>query len=261
MTALEAPSSFFVLSQDLAAFHENQEKRSMAKRHPGSRRRPDDHSSEPDDVFVARVVEFSTWSKRNSQALILIGVALAVVVVGTMYYVNYRERVAVAAVQELEVIQQNVTLADPATSELQLAQYLERFGSTPYGGEARMLLAQMYLRRGESALAVLTLEEGAVALGEPLGPQMAVLLARAYEAQNRAAEAEELYLRVADEAELEFQRVEALLDGARIRLELGNAAGAAEIYQELLEGSEPSDPNRGLYEMRLAEARTRAAGG
>jgi predicted negative regulator of RcsB-dependent stress response len=241
--------------------HENPEKRSMAKRHPASRRRPADHSSEPDDVFVAKVVELSTWSKRHSQALILMGVALAVLVVGTVYYVNYRERVALAAVQELEVIQQNLTLADPAATELRLAQYLERFGSTPYGGEARMLLAQMYLQRGESALAVLTLEEGAVGLGEPIGPQMAVLLARAYEAQNRFGEAEDLYLRVADGAELEFQRVEALLDAARIRLELGNAAGAAELYEELLEGSELSDPDRGLYEMRLAEARTRAAGG
>ena len=89
---------------------------------------------------------------------------------------------------------------------------------------------------------------------EPLGPQIGNLLARAYEQQGRFEEAEAEYMAIAADAPLGFQRREALVDAARVRSRLGNHAGAAELYRQVLGALEEADTDlRGLYEMRLAE--------
>lgn len=228
----------------------------MAKRPSGSRR-PDKNDAE--DVFVARIVEFSTWSKKNSQVLILFGVALVVAVVAMVYYANYRSNLQVTAAQELEALHQMAAMGDAETARLRLAQYLERFGGTPYAAEARLTLAELHLQGGAPEQAVEVLEAADVSLGSPIGPQIAVLQARAFEDMGRLDEAEEVYLRVAEQAELAFQRERALEDAARLRFDRGDAAGAAELYQRILDGMETGDPDRGAIQLRLAEARTRAS--
>lgn len=227
----------------------------MAKRPSGSRRRS--QSVDQEDAFVARIVEVSTWSKKNSQVLILFGVALVVVVAGIWYYVNYRGELQAAAAQELEVIQQQAQFGDPEGARLRLSQFLERFGGTPYAPEARMTLASLHLEAGNPNEALEVLRASNVSLGDPLGPQLAVLQARALEDAGEFAEAEALYLQVADEALLDFQQVEALQDAARMRMAQDAAAGAVELYERILDEMELADDRRGAIELRLAEARTR----
>ena len=74
--------------------------------------------------------------------------------------------------------------------------------------------------------------------------------AAAYEEAASWDQAEFVYLRVADEAELSFQVREALTDAARIRMARGDRAGAIELYDRILDDLEETDPSRGLYEMR-----------
>ncbi len=81
-----------------------------------------------------------------------------------------------------------------------------------------------------------------------------MLLGRAFESAGRLPDAEEEYLGIADGAEMEFQKREALANVGRLRSLQGNHAGAAEIYRQILGELEDSDPERGIYEMRLAEA-------
>lgn len=234
----------------------------MAKRHPGSSRRPGEkkHDVEADDVFVARVLEFSGWARNNSQVLILFGIAVAVVIFASLYYVNWRGAQAETAVAELERIAQSVGQSDPEASKISLEQYIERFAGTPYSAEARLLLGQLYLDGGQAGQALETLEAAGVSLREPMGVQLATLQARALEAQEQFADAEALYLRIADDSELAFQRIQALEDAARIRMNAGDYAGAAELYQRLLDDEEHSVEQQGLYEMRLGEARARMNG-
>jgi predicted negative regulator of RcsB-dependent stress response len=228
----------------------------MAKRPTGTRRRPD--TSEGEDVFVARVVEFTTWSRKNSQVLILFGVALVVVVVGIMYYVNYRENLSVTAAQELERIHQVRATGNDEPARLQLVQFLERFGDTPYAVEARLTLAQLHLELGDAGQAVEVLEEASVPVTEPIGPQVAILRGRAYEELGRFDDAEQVYLEVADAAGLDFQRTQAMEDAARLRMRRGDAQGAVELYERILDVMDVSNPQRGTVEVRLGEARTRA---
>lgn len=230
----------------------------MAQRHPGKSRKSRENQPNEDDAFVAGVFELSTWAKANSQVLILFAVAVGLMIAGSLYYVNYRERMTTMAVQELEAIQALVAGGQDDAAKTRLAQYLERFDGSPLEPEARMHLADLHLQTGDAGLAVSVLEGSDAQASDPLGPQVLVMRARALEEMGRLDEAEALYLRVGEGAELEFQRREALEDAARIRMMLGNPAGAAELYRRLLEGME-NDADRGRIEMRLAEAETRAS--
>lgn len=228
----------------------------MAQRQTSSRRRgggSKDH--EPDDVFIARLVEFSTWAKANSQTLVVFGIVLAVIVGGVLYYVQVQRNLEDQALVQLEQLQQTVQMAEPAAARAEVSQFLERFRGTQATGEARLLLAALHIRDAQHDQAIAVLGESDVPVTEPMGIQIEILRAKALEAAGRAEEAEEAYLRVADAAELDFQRIGALGDAARVRASRDDHAGAAELYERILDGLEEQHPDRGFYEMRLAEAR------
>jgi hypothetical protein len=63
---------------------------------------------------------------------------------------------------------------------------------------------------------------------------------------------------VADRAEFPFRRQEALYSAAILREEMGDHAGAAELYRRLAEQAEAGSMQRSIYEMRLAEVEARA---
>lgn len=232
----------------------------MAKRHPSSRRGGRSKEQEPDDVFIARLVELSTWAKANSQTLVLFGVVLAVIVGGIVYYVRFQRTLEDQALLQLEQLQQTAQVGEAAAARSEVSQFLERFGGTDAAGEARLLLASLHLQDGQYDQAIQVLNESGISPNEPLGVQLETLRAKALEAAGRQDEAEETYLRVADAAELEFQRVDALADAARVRASRDDHAGAAELYERILDDLDETHPERGIYEMRLAEMRALARG-
>lgn len=224
----------------------------MTKRHPSSRRVPKkgDH---PDDVFVSKTLEFSDWARQNSGALIVAVAVLGALLWGVVYYVGYKEDLRAQASQELEAIHQTIGMGDREAAKQELGRFLERFGDTDVALEARILLAEQYLRTGESSQAVSALEPAARSLQTPLAIQAGFLLAAAFEEEGRLERAEETYLRLADRARLQFQVRDALEDAARLRIARGDLAGAAELYRRVLDTFEAGEQGRGVYEMRLAE--------
>lgn len=231
----------------------------MAQRHPSSRRRSgESKAEEAEDLFVAKVLELSNWARANSLVLILFGLALALVLGGVLYYVNFRRSLEDQAIAQLEQIHQTVQVGDPATARAQLNQFIERFGGTPAAGEARLALAKLDLQQGQPEQAIQVLDRSDLTIDDPLGVQIETLKAKALEAAGRPQDAERAYLRVADAAELDFLRVNALADAARLRSSQGNPAGAAQLYQRILDELDPTSPDRSLYEMRLAEAQAAA---
>lgn len=233
----------------------------MAQRHSTSRGGDRHDKGTADDAFVARVFEASTWAQKNTQTLILLGIVLLVLGGGVFYWLSYRSNLAETAAVQLEQIRQVAQMGDPETARAELDQFLETFGGTPYAAEARLALAELHLRADRPEEAVSVLAASDVSIGEPIGVQLAVLHGKALEAAGRLEEAEEVYLEVAERAELDFQRVEALGDAARIRESAGDPAGAVALYERLLDELEPGHGDHGLYQMRLSEARARADAG
>lgn len=227
----------------------------MPKRHPGQRKLPHDRHEHEDDVFIAKVLETMGWAKANQQLLTVLGVAVILGIAALLYYGNYRDAVTRQAANELEAIHQTAALGDTEGAKGQLVVFLERFGGTPYAGEARMLLGELYLSSGEPQQALAVLEPMAATPREPLELQAAALLGAAYEQEGRWSDATATYLTIADRSELDFQVRDALAAAARIRTMQGDTAGAVQLYERILSELDESAPTRGVYEMRLAELR------
>jgi predicted negative regulator of RcsB-dependent stress response len=219
-----------------------------------ARRRAATHAhDEPEDKFIAQVLEWSTWAKRHSQTLILATVVLVVLVAAAVYYVRQRGAVGRQASIELESIQELILLDEREGAAQELTSYIQRFGDSPHAAEARLLLGQLHLEGGNPEEAIPILQDAAGNMREPIAIQAAILLAAAYEENGQLDLAEDVYLGVADRATMSFERRDALADAARLRKYRGDLPGAAALYQRILDDIDPDHPLRGLFELRLAE--------
>jgi len=230
----------------------------MSQRQPAPNRRQS--QDEPDDLFIARVLDLGKWAQANQQAMTVLGVLMVIAVAGVIYYGNYRRSLTGQAAVQLEVVHQSMMIDDRQGARDQLITFLERYGGTAYEGEARLLLGDLYLRSGQPEQAQAVLEPMGNRPRAPIEIQAATLLAKAYEQAERWSDAEQAYLRVADRAELPFQIEEALTSAARIRARQGNHQGAVQLYQRALDRLERDDPRRGALEMRMAEIRAQQNG-
>jgi predicted negative regulator of RcsB-dependent stress response len=222
-------------------------------RHPSSRRKPEE-KKDAEDIFVEKILGTIDWARANSQVLVLVGIAAVILLSGAWYYRNYRVSVRQQAIAELEQVQQAVGFGDRETAKADLYRYLERFEDSPYAMEARLVLGQVLLEDNDVPAAIDVLAPAVQGLDDqPVGLQAASLLASAYEQGGQLDEAERLFVRIADVAEMGFQIREALAAAARIRAQNGDFEGAAELYRDALATLEEGDPERPLWEMRLAE--------
>jgi predicted negative regulator of RcsB-dependent stress response len=224
-------------------------------KHPGSRKTRPQSASEPDDVFVARVLHLGKWAEANQQLLTVLIVVAAILMAGLVYYRSYRSSLNVQAAQQLELVYQTASIQDMEGAVNELTTFLERFSGTAYEGEARLVLGEIYLRDGRSEQAQAVLEPLGSSPRRPIELQGASLLAAAYEQVGRQQEAEQIYLTIASRSDLDFQVRNALAAAARIRSDRGDVAGAIQLFERAIEGLEEDSPQRGLYEMRIAELR------
>jgi len=228
-------------------------------KHPSSRRVSGEEKKEAEDIFVEKILQLIQWAKDNSQTLILVGIVLVVVVAGGLYYRNYRSSWEEQAVTQLEQVQATFTFGDREAAKADLYQYLNQFEGTVYAMEARLVLGQALLEDGTPDEAIDVLAPAVREMdSEPIGVQAAFLMAAAYEEAGRIDDAENLYLRISNTSDLSFQITEALSGAARLRTTAGDFAGAAELYQDVLDSLEEGDPQRDFWEMRLAEVRGRS---
>lgn len=223
-------------------------------RHPTARR-VQRHADEPDDQFIANVLEASTWATRNARAIIIGAIVLVVLVVGTIIFMSNRAAHREQAETALLTVLQTVQSGNTELAERELQTFLSNYGDTPAADHARLLLGQVYLQTEEPARAVEVLQPIADDLEEPFGASAALLLGAVHEATNDLARAEAAYLRVGENAPFDFQRNEGLDRAALLRLQQGNAAGAVELYERLVENAAENSPDRALYQIRLGEAR------
>jgi predicted negative regulator of RcsB-dependent stress response len=228
----------------------------MSQRHPGARRASHDSHNDPEDAFIARVLHFSNWARGNQQLLTVVGVVVAILAAGGLYFASYRSQLNDQAAQQLEVIHQSISIRDTEGAKIDLATFLDRFGSTVFEGEARLILGELYLESNDPQQAVAVLTPLGGSPSAPIEFQGAALLGAAYEQDGRWDEAERTYLVIADRSDLDFQVRDALTSAARIRNAQGDAVGAISLYEQVLGDLDENAPERGVYEMRIEEIRS-----
>lgn len=232
----------------------------MTTKKPGARR-PAAKSEAPDDAFITRTLALAAWAKENSRALTIGAVVLVIAVLAGLYYTNFQQGMRQEATARLTQVRQALSSGNAALARRDLQSLVSQFDGTPAAREGRILLARSYLADGQPDQAVPVVRPLAGDLDDPLGVPAASLLADAYEAAEDFERAEAVLLQVAERARFGFERRAALADAARIRMEQGDALGAAELYARLVDMTPPDQRERGTYEMRLAEARAVAASG
>jgi len=230
-------------------------------RHPTARRVNRPPRAGADDVFVERVLETTVWAKRNSRTLIVVGATLVVVILVMVYMRASGSAMRRNAETQLTQIRPTVLSGNAPLAIRDLETFLARYGDTPAAREARVLLGRAYLENQEAQKAVDLLLPHANDVADPLGVQTAMLLGAAYESLAQPAAAVDVYLRVGERAQFDYQKQLALDAAARVRLETGDAAGAVELYDRILTIIPDNGPDRPVYELRRAEAAARVPGG
>jgi predicted negative regulator of RcsB-dependent stress response len=223
----------------------------MAK-HPSSRRR---HQEEPEDAFVTSMVEAGAWVKAHARFVIAVVGVVVIAAAGTTYYLRYQKTLESRAATRLTELQQEVSAGNQDLAIRDLQTFVSRFGNTPSAQEARLMLARLELQAGQTADAMDLVSNLAQNLDQPLGVNAALLVAAGYEQQGKFDQAEKIYLDIGNNARFEFERRNALENAGMLRLEHGNPQGAATLFQQIVDGMGDNDPQRGYYEMLLAEAR------
>ncbi|HUG41008.1 MAG TPA: tetratricopeptide repeat protein [Longimicrobiales bacterium] len=212
-------------------------------------------------MFVSGVERTVAWARKHQRTLSIAVVAVILLVAGFLYYVNYQRTLETQATQRFTELQGTIASGNFQLAIRDLQGFVDRFGSTEAGRQARLVLAEILLQEGQARRAGEVLGTLAEDVDEPLGMAAARVQAAAFEAVGDHEQAIRLYLRIADAARFPFQARESLADAARVRLQNGDADAAADLYERVLGTFDTDEAGRGYFEMWLAEARARAAAG
>jgi tetratricopeptide (TPR) repeat protein len=174
---------------------------------------------------------------------------------------DYKTKVRVAAATEMVNLRCHLQSGTTDQVVEQLRAYLIQFNGTTYAQEARVLLAHTLLQANRAAEAIEPARQAMDNLGDDiLSLRAAFLAAAAYEEVGDTAGAIGAYRRIEQETDLRVQRARALEAMGLLMAASGDWAGAASVYDELVESSPEESPARPFYEMRAAEYRARASG-
>jgi predicted negative regulator of RcsB-dependent stress response len=229
----------------------------MARHHTA--RRVQREQVAPDDAFLEGALKTSAFVQQNRR--LLITAVVTVVVLGLLLFVwrNNTRRLSEAAAVEILQVRQTAQSGNPALTIRDAEAFMDRFGSTPSAVEAKLVLGQAYLESNQPDQAIEAVSDLSGNISSPSGVTAAMLTAAAHEAAARFDEAERILLRVADRAEFNYQKMAALDNAARIRIERGQPAAAADLYDRILALLPSDSQDRPIFEMRRAEARAAAS--
>ena len=229
-------------------------------RNPAARR-VHREAADPGDAFVAGVLESSLWARQHGRKLLIGAIVALVVILGVIWFMVDRRNDARDAASALTQVRAVALSGNAELAIRDIEQFIRTYGSTPAGDEARLLLGAAYLDANQQQNAINAVQNVADDLDTDVGVSAAMLMAAAHESAGRSQEAEAVLERIATDGRFLFQQQEALDNMARLRLQRGDAAGAIQAYERLLEMTPVTAAERQVYELRLGEVRALAAAG
>ena len=209
-----------------------------------------------EDHITERVLEAAAWAEQHRRAVIIGGIALVAVVAAAFYYQDYREKLVERASVRFQELQISAQSADLETIRGELGLFIDQYPGTGYANQARVVLAELELRRDSLGAAIAALEPVAdLASGDPLAFTAAEMIAAAYEQGGDAERALEWYERIRSEALFDYHRHFAMGEQARIHTTAGRYGEAIALYEDLIAEVEDDPTGRQMYRVRLGEVR------
>ena len=217
---------------------------------------------EQEDAFLRAVDRAVTWVRTNTVAVVVGAVLAGLLVAGGLWWSSYQQNLEERATQRLTTLRSEIAAGqhpDPAGA---LQTFLDRFGETSAGREARIVLARQLLgtdRFSEAAATIRPTVESS-SPDTPTGYAARQLLARSLEASGQTEQALSVLEDLEEGARFAFQRRSAAAERARIYRESGRLEEALAIYERLADEVE-EDQAASLYAVRAGEIRGLMVGG
>lgn len=207
--------------------------------------------------FDDRTEGLMEWAEAHSRHLTIAAVAIVVLAGAGWFYAKSRQvqaRNASAALSEAELA---LTSGNLPLAQSSLQQVVSRYGGTPSGNQARLLLAQVMFDDGRYQEGLAQLQP-VVASGDKLVLASAQnLIGAGYEQSGKLVEAAQAYQKAADAAASPAERDTYLASAARALTDAGKSAEARVIWQRLAD--DPSSPAAAEARVRLGELEVKPA--
>jgi predicted negative regulator of RcsB-dependent stress response len=189
----------------------------------GDAARPQLDDSSPESVI--------DWVQQHARTIGIGAIVIVVAVAGTWLVRSSNEKKGQSASRALAEAQRSVTSGNLPLASADLQKVVQRYGSTPAGVEARMLLAQVYFQQNKVAEGLKLLDE--TKASGPLAASVAALQGAGYEQLNKPAEAAAAYLKASESAQLSSERESLKADAARAYLAAGKKDEALKIWKAM----------------------------
>lgn len=208
------------------------------------------------DKFVERTFDWAHWAETHRSQVVAGGIALVVLVGGLFAYRSMAAGAEERASAAYMTARQPYFAGNYPLAASDLEAFLDGYGDTSYGDEARFFRADALYRAGQVDEAVAALEAFLDRdRGSPFADNARLLLGAAYSAAGRADDAIAVYEDALDNAEYDARRIRIRELMALAYEAQGRKAEAAAQYEEILtlvpEGQLATDARRRIIELTV----------
>ena len=207
-----------------------------------------------------RVESLVEWLELHSRQLMFASIGLLVIAGGFWFYRQSNQRQAESASAALAESESSIASGNLPLAQSSLEKLVQRYGSTPSGDQARVLLAQVHYEKGEyqqgmKELAPVTSAKDAYTAASALNLEAAGL-----EQSGKLAEAAAGYQKAAARAPDKIDHDVYMANAARVLTTAGKTDEAKKIWAAL--ASDDQSPAAAEARVRLGEleAKTGTAG-
>jgi predicted negative regulator of RcsB-dependent stress response len=207
-----------------------------------------------------RAQTFLDWTRLNSRALMIGASIVVVAAAGYWFYMRSRQIQSANAERSLLSAKQSMGAGNLPLAQTDLQKVTSRYGSTPAGVEAALLLAQINYDAGKAQDGINVLQRAASAAASlGMEPTVRSMIGDGKVQLGKPGEAAKEYEGAAAAARLDNERVMMKAKAARAYAAAGDTATSRRLWEQLRD-----DPKAASVSVearvRLGELTARAAG-
>jgi outer membrane protein assembly factor BamD (BamD/ComL family) len=206
------------------------------------------------DKFVSTTFELAEFLQEHTRKALIGLVIVVVLAAATIYYMNYSSHRETRAINLLMNGQTAYEAENYPLAVSDLERLRQEFSDTRIGDEAMFMLADAYFQMDdfERSRDVLYDFFAKHSNSSPFSHKAYAVMGCALENLTSYKEAADSYIKAAENARFDFQRVDSRIDAARAFLLAGNKERALQEYQHILD-TFPEEQETSRVAMLMAE--------
>ena len=189
------------------------------------------------------------WLQAHGRQVGIGAIVVAAIVAGSWVVTRSNATKAAGASRALGDAQRSVASGNLPLAAADLQKLVQRYGSTPAGTQARLLLAQVSFQQGKVTEGLKILDE--IGSAGALQASVHALRAGGLEQSNKPAEAAAEYLKAAEASTLPTEKESYKTDAARAYQLAGKKDEALKIWQAMAD--DQASPLNGEARLRVGE--------